>query len=423
MKIGMKRKRRMQMSSTGYLVAAIANSYLGARKGDKRHKAIIAKYNEIKPYGYTMSLSDPWCAAFWTACQIMAGNTFDEVPMSASCSKLIERAKQLGIWVENEANTPKVGYGVLYDWQDSGVGDNKGAPDHVGIARSITGNNLAVIEGNKGSDSIVGVREIKVNGRYLRGYIAPKYAVQKKSTYKPTTLYDGDIPSKDVLFGSSGTDTKKLQKFLNWVLGIKLNGKGKCGKETTQAIIDYQYTYSLEPDGCFGPKCRDKAISLINKYNKANYLAPWYDAMEKQYKWSKDQNYKWVTPTIKSSRKNGTCITFVAVSLQRLKLLPSGGYVFYDPKTKKLAGSMAYIRKHKDVFKWTYSGKLWKDCKLKKGDICCFDSHTMVYMGMDSKGRARWNTMGSKKRGLSILYPIADKRKVRAIIRLKKVTL
>ena len=38
---------------------------------------------------------------------------------------------------------------VFYDWDDNGVGDCTGWPEHVGIVVFVTGNKIKVIEGNK----------------------------------------------------------------------------------------------------------------------------------------------------------------------------------------------------------------------------------------------------------------------------------
>ena len=66
---------------------------------------------------------------------------------------------------------------IFYDWQDSAEGDNKGTPDHVGIVEYVNGDYIHVIEGNK--NDAVGERTIKVNGRYIRGFIVPKYKTVK----------------------------------------------------------------------------------------------------------------------------------------------------------------------------------------------------------------------------------------------------
>ena len=67
----------------------------------------------------------------------------------------------------------------MYDWQDSGSGDNTGAPDHVGIVEKVVGSTITIIEGNKGA--AVARRTLAVNGRYIRGYCLPNYASKAES--------------------------------------------------------------------------------------------------------------------------------------------------------------------------------------------------------------------------------------------------
>ena len=62
---------------------------------------------------------------------------------------------------------------MLYDWQDSGKGDNTGRADHIGIVEKVSGNTITIIEGNYKQS--VKRRTMKVNGRYIRGYGVPKY--------------------------------------------------------------------------------------------------------------------------------------------------------------------------------------------------------------------------------------------------------
>lgn len=64
----------------------------------------------------------------------------------------------------------------MYDWDDTGIGDCTGAPEHVGIVAGVSKNFITVIEGNKGN--AVGYRVIKVNGRYIRGYCVPDHAAK-----------------------------------------------------------------------------------------------------------------------------------------------------------------------------------------------------------------------------------------------------
>lgn len=183
------------------------------------------------------------------------------------------------------------------------------------------------------------------------------------------------------------------------------------------------------------PKAVTKAVRNASEAMKnaatgpvADPLQKWYDAMKTQYEWSKNQVYAWVEgPTIKNSKKKGTCITFPAVSLQRIGLLSSGGYFYYHPTKKRISGNRAsYVKKHPEIFKLSYPNKtiatLWKAGKIKKGDIVGFGNpayHTMVFMGMKD-GKPRFNTMGHK-RGLNVTYKSYAKRKVNMLVRIKKI--
>ena len=91
--------------------------------------------------------------------------------------KYVEIAKKRGIWTENDAYTPKVGDACVYDWQDGAnyaTTDNTGAPDHIGIVTKVGGGTFVVTEGNMNGGK-VGKRTMKVNGRYIRGFITPDF--------------------------------------------------------------------------------------------------------------------------------------------------------------------------------------------------------------------------------------------------------
>ena len=159
-------------------------------------------------------------------------------------------------------------------------------------------------------------------------------------------------------------------------------------------------------------------------------LQKWYDAMVTQFNYSKNQKYNFVTPTVASSKANGTCITFVSVSLQRIGLLPSGAYFYLYPKTMRMSGGnggASYVQNHPNIFAYSYPNKtiaeLWKAGKIKKGDIVGYGEpgyHTMVFMGMNSAGKPLFNTMGHT-RGLMIRYPAYENRKVNMLVRIKKI--
>ena len=156
-------------------VVDIAVSHLGQKESDWTHRSIIDRYNaqKVLPRGYRVQYTDAWCATFVSSVAIEAG--FEKImPTECSCPQMIALYKALGCWVENDAYTPKPGDIIMYDWQDSGSGDNQGTPDHVGIVVSSSNSSIKVIEGN--INNAVGYRSIPVNSRYIRGYCVPDYA-------------------------------------------------------------------------------------------------------------------------------------------------------------------------------------------------------------------------------------------------------
>lgn len=86
---------------------------------------------------------------------------------------MVKKAKDLGIWVEDDAYVPQIGDVIMYDWNDNGKGDNLGTPDHVGIVISVTKSKIMVREGNK--NKALGNRDVTVNSVNIRGYITPPY--------------------------------------------------------------------------------------------------------------------------------------------------------------------------------------------------------------------------------------------------------
>lgn len=193
---------------TRQAVVDLAKSWLGKNEADGSHKAIIDIYNSHKPHprGYALKYTDAWCAGTASALAIKLGYT-DIIPVECSCGKMIELAKSMGIWQENDAYVPKSADFILYDWDDNGVGDNTGNPDHIGVVESVNGNTITVIEGNY--SNAVKRRTIKVNGKYIRGYIAPKYDADGESK-KPAGTKSVSEVAKEVINGAwgNGTDRK-----------------------------------------------------------------------------------------------------------------------------------------------------------------------------------------------------------------------
>ena len=229
----------------------LAQSWVGIKEGSSGHKEILAIYNSQNPLprGYKMTTKDAWCAATTTALAVKLGYT-DIVPCECSCTRLIALAKDMGIWIEDESITPTPGMLCLYDWDDNGKGDNTGNPEHIGIVESVGGGQFVVIEGNY--DNAVKRRTLTVNGKYLRGFIAPKYDAE--TDVKPT---DNNEPNLRTLRkGDKGDDVKALQILLigyGYSCG-SYGVDGSFGSATDKAVRAYQKDKGLSVDGIVGPK-------------------------------------------------------------------------------------------------------------------------------------------------------------------------
>lgn len=207
-------------------VISAAVTWYGRNEADGSHQVIIDTYNSHYPLarGYKAKYTDSWCAIFASASAIAAGYT-DIIPTECSCGKLIELFKQLGRWVEDDAYVPASGDYIFYDWDDTGAGDCTGWPEHVGIVISVFENVIKVIEGNK--DDAVGYREVRVDGRYIRGYGIPDYAS------KSVTLLE-EIGSNDDQSESKPAETGAICKEVQWIGEVttsSLNVRRWAGKE------------------------------------------------------------------------------------------------------------------------------------------------------------------------------------------------
>lgn len=153
-------------------IVNVARACIGTKEGTLRHQTILDIYNSHKPNVYHMTPNDSWCAAFVSACFIACGYS-SLIPVECSCQRMVSKARTMGIWIENDGYRPKAGDIIMYSWNDNGKGDCTLAPNHTGIVESVTYNRITVIEGNK-NDSVER-RVIDVNGRYIRGYVVPRY--------------------------------------------------------------------------------------------------------------------------------------------------------------------------------------------------------------------------------------------------------
>lgn len=254
------------MATTVTNIIKLAQSWIGKKESDGSHKEIIDIYNAHKPLarGYKVKYTDSWCATFISALAIKSGAT-DIISTECGCSEMIELCKSKGIWVENDAHTPKAGDIIFYDWQDNGKGDNTGWSDHVGIVEKVSSKTITVIEGNYGDS--VKRRNLQVNGQYIRGYGVPKYAAEQ--AVAPATTRDY------LMKGDKGAEVKTMQEGLiklGYDLG-KYGADGDFGGDTDKAVRKFQKDYKLTVDGKYGKLSKsalEKAVAAKKEIKVGN---------------------------------------------------------------------------------------------------------------------------------------------------------
>lgn len=233
-----------------------AISYLGCNEKDGSHRPIIDRYNAHKPLarGYKVKYTDAWCATFVSSMAIQCGLT-GIIPTECGCSHMISWFKKLGAWQESDKYSPKPGDVLFYDWDDNGVGDNTGNPDHVGIVVKTENGTAKIIEGN--FNDKVAYRSVPINGKYIRGYGVPKYAtlasVEKTVTVTVPVLKRGD----------KGASVKSLQALLiGYGYSVGSSGvDGSFGPATDTAVRKYQKDHGITVDGSVGPVTWGKLLN------------------------------------------------------------------------------------------------------------------------------------------------------------------
>lgn len=195
-----------KMEKSRQAVVELALSWVGRKESDGSHKYIVDIYNSFTgefPRGTKMDPSWAWCACTWSAIAIKLGYTAI-MPIEISCGYLIDAAKKMGCWQENDAYVGKPGDAILYDWDDNGVGDDTGWPEHVGtiVETHEDAGYFVVVEGNY--DNAVKKRTLSINGRYIRGFITPKYDDNNVSTPDNSGGKDVKTVAREVIAGTWG---------------------------------------------------------------------------------------------------------------------------------------------------------------------------------------------------------------------------
>ena len=203
--------------------------------------------------GYIMTRSDPWCAAYASAVFIACGLT-EIIPPEVSCGRMVAQAQKRGLWIEDDDYQPGVGDLILYDWQDSGKGDDAGEPDHVGVVVAVTGNTIYVVEGNC-SDAVRQVTRTR-GQQYIRGYIVPdfKSAADGKDPEPEPVSDDGTIDVTTLRYGDGMGDKQDRHDEVAAAQALLIlrgcscgwcGADGEFGNDTRKAVLKFQQKMSI----------------------------------------------------------------------------------------------------------------------------------------------------------------------------------
>ena len=175
---------------------------------------------------------------------------------------MLDLYKAKGRWIEKDSHIPKPGDLIMYDWKDRGVGDNTGAPKHVGMISKVNGTKLTVIEGNR--SEAVGERPMEVDGKYIRGYCVPDYASKAAKTVYSKKEFIKDIQDAfgAKVDGIAGPET--LNKTLT--LSAILNRKHESVRAVQRRLAALGYDSVGKADGIAGAKFT-KAVKEFQKKN------------------------------------------------------------------------------------------------------------------------------------------------------------
>ena len=215
------------------LLVSTAAKYIGYSEASGKHKQIIDIYNARTPLprNYKVTYTDAWCATYVSSMAILCGMA-NIIPRECSCYYQVEQFQRMERWCEDDNHVPSAGDIIYYDWQDSGVGDDTGVPDHVGIVEKVAHGTITVIEGNY-KDSVER-RFISIGAKNIRGYGLPNFkwwAEQKTKEEKPVA--DKNEPSE------------WAKEAWEWAKRVGItDGLRPKENATRQEVITFLYRYS-----------------------------------------------------------------------------------------------------------------------------------------------------------------------------------
>jgi hypothetical protein len=236
--------------------------YNGERQGSTGHKEILKIFNDSGLCKrYKMTVNDAWCATTASAAYIKAGLTKIFPCVECSCSRMIELAKKSGIWVEKDSYIPKPADLILYDWDDNGAGDDTGAPEHVGIVVSVSGDVIKVFEGNK--DNACGYRNIKINGKYIRGFITPDFAAIADKVSDKKVLDISGLKKGDKTLGTLALKQLLFIARKKGIVSATFDNNETFGNGTEKAVNQVLRKLGYKQTGIAGEGFIKKLTSLL----------------------------------------------------------------------------------------------------------------------------------------------------------------
>ena len=243
-------------------IVTTADYYVGCVQYDERHRRIIDIYNSHIPRarGYKMSYSDEWCAAFASGVYIEAGYA-DYFPLEVGCGKMVDKAKEMGIWVEDDNFVPSIGDGLMYNFDGKPGEETDHGADHVGLVVYVADGKIHTVEGNMGN-GYCGTRTLAVGDEWIRGFIHVKLPEDPEPPTPPVPpeppTPTGDYCEVKALIigiGDEGNAVKTLQGALQ-AHGYDLEpwggADGIFGAGTERRVKEYQDDHDLDVDGVVG---------------------------------------------------------------------------------------------------------------------------------------------------------------------------
>lgn len=103
-----------------------------------------------------------------------------------------------------------------------------------------------------------------------------------------------------------------------------------------KTLPNHKFTYGaciVDSDGAYrsAPGMGNAMHTETKKPEPSSLTDKLMAACKAQAEWMKDSEYKWENdPTVKKSKKHGTCVTYIACVLQRIGYIKRGKYIWHD---------------------------------------------------------------------------------------------